>query len=348
MSLSEFDIIRQFFRTDALCFPRPGVELGVGDDAAVIKVPDGQSLVMSMDMLIADVHFPATAAAEHVASRALGVNLSDLAAMAAEPFCFTLGLGLPRADSEWLKGFAAGLAEMAQAYNCPLIGGDISRAPTLNIAIQVQGLCEPEALLRRDTAHAGDRLYVTGNLGDAAAGLLYLGYPSHCAVSLSALASSANASSENSPPGLYCIGRYHRPQPRLEFARRIARLANAAIDISDGIASDAGHLARESGLQARIDLAQLPMSRQLQQSFDDLGQARLLAACGGDDYELALTVPDKHCEEVERIAAAMDLPLTCIGEMAVAVSGGVVFTGDGAGEVKQALQGFNHFPTTGT
>lgn len=333
MALSEFDIIHRFFSKEPLCLARPEIQIGVGDDAAVIKVPDDKQLVMSMDMLVADVHFPATAAAEHIASRALGVNLSDLAAMAAEPLCFTLGLGLQQAEPKWLHGFAAGLAEMTQEYNCPLIGGDISRAPTTTITIQVHGLCEADALLRRDTAQSGDRLYVTGSLGDAAAGLLYLGYPSHRGVSL--------AANTNSPTGLYCIERYYRPQPRLEFARSIAGLASAAIDISDGIAGDVGHIARQSGLQAQVNLALLPLSEQLLHSINGQDQARLLAACGGDDYELAVTVPPEHCEEVERIAAAMGLPLTCIGEMTTGE--GVKFTGPGAEQAMQSLQGYQHF-----
>ncbi|MGI9249881.1 MAG: thiamine-phosphate kinase [Pseudohongiellaceae bacterium] len=359
MPLSEFEIIDRFFRNAELCFPRPGIELGIGDDAAVITVPDNKVLVMSMDVLVADVHFPANADPGLIARRALAVNLSDLAAMAAEPFCFTLGLTLTQADPHWLTQFATGLAEAAKAFNCPLVGGDTTCANTNintsnithtatastnsdsnsnigpSIAIQVQGLCEPDKVLRRNGAQAGDQLYITGTLGDAATALLHLGLNTHLGTQMR-LSPGADPASAT-----HCKARYFTPQPRLEFARCIAEFATAGIDISDGIAGDAAHLARESGLCARLNLDKLPISEQQKDCLGNDKHSYLLAACGGDDYELAITVPPAHCAAVEKVAAAMSLPLSCVGEM---VKGsGIKFLGNMANELGTSLQGFQHF-----
>ena len=161
MSLSEFEIIRRYFAESGLYFDKPGVEIGIGDDAAVLKIPSNRLLVMSMDVLVESVHFPKSANAGLVANRALAVNLSDLAAMAANPFCFTLGLVLPVADEHWLEDFSDGLLGLAQEFNCPLVGGDITQGP-LSITIQVQGLCRHDVIVRRDGAKPGDKIFVSG------------------------------------------------------------------------------------------------------------------------------------------------------------------------------------------
>jgi len=178
MTISEFDIIRRYFAESGLQFERAGIALGIGDDAALLKLPSEEMLALSMDVLVEAIHFPVNAEPALIAQRALAVNLSDMAAMAAEPLCFTLGLTLPVANTEWLSEFSKGLLEMAQRYNCPLVGGDISRGP-LNIAIQVHGLVSPERVLRRSGAAIGDQIYVSGCLGDGAIALASMGLPAH-------------------------------------------------------------------------------------------------------------------------------------------------------------------------
>ena len=173
MSRSEFEIIRRYFAESGLYFKRPGIRLGIGDDAAMLEIPRDHLLAISMDVLVETVHFPAAADPALVANRALAVNLSDLAAMAADPFCFTLGLALPQADDHWLEGFSSGLLALAQRFNCPLVGGDITQGP-LTITIQVQGLSRPDRVVRREVARPGDTIYVTGCLCDGAIALVSL------------------------------------------------------------------------------------------------------------------------------------------------------------------------------
>ncbi len=177
MRLGERDIIERYFTVPELAFPRPEIELGPGDDAAVLQVPKDKRLVVSTDVLAAGVHFPENATADLIAHRALAVNLSDLAAMAAEPLCFTLGLTMPQADAKWLEAFSRGLAEPAREHRCALIGGDLSRGP-LQVAIQVHGMCGSGRELRRSGARPGQYVYVTGWLGEGALGLASLGVDS--------------------------------------------------------------------------------------------------------------------------------------------------------------------------
>ncbi len=331
--LSEAEIIRHCFAVPELAFQRPGIELGIGDDAAVLRIPPGQNLIVSADVLVADVHFPADAAPELIAHRALAVNLSDLAAMGAAPLCFTLALTLPRADGDWLRGFARGLADLTGKYRCPLVGGDLSRGP-LQIAIQVQGLCAPGQELRRGGAEPGQQLYVTGTVGDGALGLAALG--------LTGSASPGPGIELRAPPEELpdsCREHFHaayfRPEPRIEFALAVAPLIAAAIDVSDGLFGDAGHLAAAAGVGIELRAQCLPFSAAAKCCAD--ADSRIRAALGGgDDYELCFSADPSREAELAAIAAGMDLPLTRIGAV---VSG----TGVRCLGTAFAPESFDHF-----
>jgi thiamine-monophosphate kinase len=299
---SEFDIIKKFLATPNLNFLRDGVELGIGDDAAIIKPPPDQNLVFSLDVLASGVHFPADAKPDVIARRALGVNLSDLAAMAADPLCFTLGLTIPEIKEDWIEQFADGLSTLAREFNCPLVGGDLSSGP-LQIAIQVHGLVPDGMATLRSGAQIGDSILVTGTLGDAAVALLGLGYESH-------LGSDFKLHGLADPQPLF--ERYFFPSPRVEFALGCRGLVNAAIDISDGFVSDLSHVLRESRLGAEIEEAALPFSATAEAC---LSESMLTQAClnGGDDYELCLMVSQDSKDKVFEVAKNCDLSLCEVG-----------------------------------
>ncbi len=335
MPIPEFSIIDLLRDSDA-SFSRAGIVLGIGDDAAVMQVPEGQLLVASMDVLVADRHFPVSAPANRIAHRALAVNLSDLAAMAAEPFCFTLGLTLPESDPDWISQFIAGLSDTARENNCPLVGGDIASGP-LSITIQVQGLVEPNSKLLRSGAQIGDKIYVTGTLGDAAVALLYAGIDTHLGADVQ-LAAEART---DSATARYCEARYYEPASRVAFAQGIAGIASAAIDISDGIMGDVEHLAQASGAKAQVDLDRLPRSRQLQESIADPWHQILLAACGGDDYELLFTVAEENIPALEAIAQEQGVAITCVGQMLT--GSGIETSSILSGDNKIHPKAFQHF-----
>ena len=333
MGLGEHDIIRRYFAVPELAPVRPEIALGIGDDAAILRIPEGKDLVTATDVLVAGTHFPAGAKAELIANRALAVNLSDLAAMGAEPLCFTLALSLPQslpgADPDWLRDFSRGLAGLAREFRCPLVGGDLSRGP-LQIAIQVQGLCESGRELRRSGAKPGQHLFLTGYVGDGALGLASLG--------IEAPGIALNTSPEDLPAD--CRGHFHnaffRPRPRIGFATAAASLITSAIDVSDGLLGDAGHLASASGVGIVINPQSLPFSPAARCCAGE--QSRLAAALrGGDDYELCFTAEPENAAGLGEIAAAMNLPLTQIGE---------VVPGEGikcAGMATASFAAFDHF-----
>lgn len=333
-SHSEFEIIRRFLATPNLSFPREGIELGIGDDAALIAVPPDKHLAMSMDVLISGIHFPLDADPSLIANRALAVNLSDLAAMGAEPFCFTLGLVLSHSDEKWLTGFSGGLEHLAKQYNCPLVGGDTSRGP-LSISIQVQGLVDKNRATRRSGASVGDKIYVSGTLGDAAIALLTLGLDSHLGSKFSLSVSEPNASCLQ-----FFADAYFKPQPQIEFALAAGKLFSSAIDISDGLQGDLQHILDASEVAGSIRLGALPYSKSAICCVSP--ENRLLAALfGGDDYELCFTVADKDCVEAEYIAKELGVSVTCIGD----ISGGegIDYLGADGSPVEATPQAFQHF-----
>lgn len=323
--LAEFDIISR-------CFDQPGlaageddiVRLGIGDDCALLAVPPGKQLAISMDTLVAGVHFPEDADPALVANRALAVNLSDLAAMGAEPRVFTLSLTLPESNDDWLAGFAAGLRDIAQRHHCFLVGGDISRGP-LAVTIQVHGLVAPELAIRRSGAMPGDRIYVTGSLGCAG-------------LALSLFGDHPPAMADRTRDDL--LAAYFRPRPRLDAARALAEYVSAGIDISDGLLGDLQHICERSGCGARVNAADVPVAAGVNGVLgpDD---ALALALTAGDDYELILTVP--VAKEAGFLAAAghVQESLTRIGEMC---EGRDVACVDEAGKVLVLESpGYTHF-----
>ncbi|MES3008000.1 MAG: thiamine-phosphate kinase [Pseudomonadota bacterium] len=335
MASDEFDIIRRYFQRSELAFAAPGVALGIGDDAALLRVGPGQELVMSMDLLQEGVHFLADSDPYLLGQRVLLVNLSDLAAMGAQPVCFTLALSLPHADPHWLERFSAGLGVVASAHACPLVGGDTTACHpdrgALTVCIQVHGRVSQGAALLRSGAQEGDMIYVTGTLGDAAAGLMLL---------------QGKADDQRATPAQRqaLIDAFHLPESRVRAALQLRQQASAAIDISDGLASDLGHIARASGLGAVVNVDALPLSHAFRALIPE--EERLaLALGGGDDYELCFTVPSDHTEMLEQQMREAGTPVACIGHM---VAGqGVRWQRDGE-TVDLSVRGYNHFPADGT
>lgn len=333
MALAEFELIRQYFNTKALTFARAGVVLGPGDDCALLEVPPGYHLAMSMDTLNAGVHFPVDADATGLAQRCLRVNLSDLAAMGAEPLGFTLALSLPDVNENWLQGFSSGLSACARQYQCSLLGGDTTRGP-LSITIQVHGLVPAGQALRRSGAGIGDAIYVTGTLGDAALALPYLTQqPGYDFAALTATEWAALQAA------------FYQPEARIGAGRALLGLASAAIDISDGLASDLRHILQASATESAplgglIDGTQVPVSDLFARRVP-ASQRLALALTGGDDYELCVTVPSGNEIWAQAAMKSMGLRFTRIGEV-VAGSGIMLSDADGNPQPLR-LSGYRHF-----
>lgn len=296
MTLSEFDIIRRYFA--AAGARRGDVAVGVGDDAAVVDVPPDRQLVLAMDTLVSGVHFPEETRAEDIGHKALAVNLSDLAAMGAEPAWATLALTAPRNDPAWLAAFAEGFSALAREAGVQLIGGDTTRGP-LTVTVQVHGFVPRGQAVLRSGARPGDVIYVSGSLGDA--GL--------------ALRRWQQGMVPSSADERYLATRLNRPVPRLQEGRALRGLASAMIDVSDGLAADLGHILEASGVGATLELDTLPLSPAFQQVCAAMGetQGARLALGAGDDYEVCFTVPAARCEQVEREFAACEYACRRIG-----------------------------------
>lgn len=320
MALSEFDLIRNYF--SKVGSVRDDVSLGIGDDCALLQVPQGFELAVSIDTLVEGVHFFPGADPESLGYKSLAVNLSDLAAMGAKPAWATLALTLPKAVPLWLEAFSRGFAGLANHYGVQLIGGDTTRGP-LNISVQVHGFVEPDKALRRDAASPGDLIYVTGNLGDA--GLALLVEQGDCL-----------------PDGLGRdqINRLHRPEPRLAAGMILAGIARGGIDISDGLLSDLGHICEASGVGATVELEKIPVSPAVR-SYLEKSNDWSLPLAAGDDYELCVTVPSLHRSKIEAVASRLDVDLTLIGTI---VQGDVVRCLKAGGEeLIMGSRGFEHF-----
>ncbi|MCP5158989.1 MAG: thiamine-phosphate kinase [Gammaproteobacteria bacterium] len=294
MPLSEFALIDRYFAAHAR--RRPDVALGIGDDGALLTPPVDQQLVVTLDTLVAEVHFFAAADPEGIGHKVLAVNLSDLAAMGATPAWVTLALTLPKVDETWLKAFCRGLFALADRYGVQLIGGDTTQGPTTVITLQAHGFAPLGLALRRTGARPGDGIYVTGTPGDA--GL--------------ALAAAFGKTTVASEYRDYLQRRLERPEPRIAQGLALRGLASAAIDLSDGLAQDLGHILERSGVGARLAVDQLPLSPALAASLDP--EAALgMALAGGDDYELCFTAPPEQTARLESLALHWDCRCTCIG-----------------------------------
>jgi thiamine-monophosphate kinase len=276
MSLGEFDIIARYFTRRSA---RADVLLGIGDDAAVIASPANRRLVVAIDTIVEGVHFPVGTDAADIGYRAVAVNLSDLAAMGAQPSWMTLSLSLPHADERWLEGFASGLFELADAHDVALIGGDTVRGP-LVATVQIAGLVEPDTWLTRSAAKPGDVLFVSGVPGEAAAGLAVL-----------------QDGSSDSEAAQHLVRRFRRPEPRVALGRTLRTLASAAMDVSDGLLTDLEKMCAASGCGARVDVDALPHSTAMRQLYS-ADAALKYALSGGDDYELLFTVAPNRVGEL--------------------------------------------------
>ncbi|HJR74879.1 MAG TPA: thiamine-phosphate kinase [Luteimonas sp.] len=312
----EFDLID---RIRARARGRSDVILGIGDDAALLQVPAGKQLAVAMDTLNVGVHFPAETAVADIGWKSLAVNLSDLAAMGAQPAWCTLSLSLPQADPVWLDAFLDGFFALADLHDVALVGGDTTHGP-LSVCVTVHGFVETGRVLRRDGAKPGDDLWVSGTLGDAAGALALW--------------------REGRQAPAFLQTRLDRPTPRLALGSALAGIANSAIDVSDGLFADAGHICSRSGVGAEIKITALPASDALRSSFGE-ETLRALQSAGGDDYELCFSAPPDYRVAVEAAAREAGIPVARIGHV-VAGSGVRALLDDGS-EWTPPRAGYAHF-----
>jgi thiamine-monophosphate kinase len=320
--LSEFDLIKQYFQR-----ARPAgrqTMLGIGDDCALLAPSPGKLLAVSSDMLVEDRHFFAGADPFMLGHKSLAVNLSDLAAMGAAPLGFTLALALPGADPAWLDGFSRGMFALADAHGCELVGGDTTRGP-LNICITIFGELAPGQALRRDAARMDDDIWISGTLGDAR--LALAGYRNEVALDEADFALAAQ--------------RMHTPAPRVALGRLLAEggLAHAALDISDGLVGDLGHILAASKVGALLDVDALPAGPVLARQPTEL--RRRFALAGGDDYELCFTAPAAQRDAILAAGEQCGTPVTRVGRIEAA-PGLRLVDADGA-SLELGLSGWDHF-----
>ncbi|MBD8106364.1 thiamine-phosphate kinase [Erwinia persicina] len=324
MACGEFELIARYF--DRVTSSRRDVEKGIGDDCALLGVPEKQTLAISTDTLVEGVHFLRDIHPADLGYKALAVNLSDLAAMGADPAWLTLALTLPEINEAWLKDFSDSLFELLDYYDMQLIGGDTTRGP-LSMTLGIHGLVPQGRALKRSGARVGDWIYVTGTLGDSAAGLELLQH--HVKI--------------NDPAAHEALIKRHlRPMPRILQGQALRDLASSAIDLSDGLISDLGHILKASDCGARLHLDALPISAVLKQHFEP-EQAVCWALSGGEDYELCFTVPEINRGALDVALGYLGVPFTCIGQIAPQSEGLTLLQDDKPVELN--LKGFDHFGT---
>ncbi|MBI2970546.1 MAG: thiamine-phosphate kinase [Gammaproteobacteria bacterium] len=320
MPLGDLELIEKFFK--GLTASRSDVVIGIGDDAAVLAPPPGHELVVSADMLVAGVHFFEDAAPFDVGFKSLAVNLSDMAAMGAEPRWATLALSLPRADSVWLDAFSRGLAHLAGRFQVALVGGDLASGP-LTVSVQILGVVPQGAALRRDRARPGDLVFVTGELGAAGFALEALKHGSD---------------PRSIAPA--CLERLLRPLPRVAAGQRLRAVADAAIDVSDGLVSDLGHIVAASGVAAEVDLERIPLPLAMGPPPPDSDDWRIALATG-DDYELCFTVSPGRADAVTSVLQGVGHPVTCIGR--ILAGDGIRWKLPDGSDLEAGWSGYRHF-----
>ena len=296
MATDEGEIIERYFRH--LGAVRTDVALGIGDDAALLRPAPGCELVQCTDALVEQVHFPAGSAPRSLGHRALAINLSDLAAMGAAPAWALLSLTLPQLDEGWLGEFALGFARLAREHDVALVGGNLSRGP-LAITVHLTGQVPQGTALRRSGGRAGDQLWVSGTLGDAAQGL---------ALRLAGADADGFAA--------WLCARFEYPTPRVALGLGLRKLASACIDLSDGLLADLPRLTAASGCGAELEIERLPISPALRAVSGDSSWQQALA--GGEDYELCFTAGAAHAPQLQELAAAVGVPLCCCGRLRAA------------------------------
>ena len=291
--MNEFELIARYFSRPC---QDASVLLGVGDDCAALQVPAGESLLVSTDVLVEGRHFPESTAAFDVGYKAMAVNLSDLAAMGARPLGVTLGLALPVIEPDWLAAFAQGFYALAEQYGICLVGGDTVKSPVRSLAVTIMGSAQPDRMLKRSGAKPGDLIAVTGTVGDAGLGLRSIQHPESVPTSLT------------SEDVAFLQMRLNRPTPRVEEGRRLAEVAHAALDVSDGLLQDMGHLLRASSVGAVIEMDRLPISPAARSWIAADPVRRELPLTAGDDYELLFAIPPDQW-------ATLNVPATVIGRI---------------------------------
>ena len=292
--MREFDWINQYLKKATQQVQDPNLILGIGDDAAVLNIPDGQSLAISVDTLLAGVHFPKDAPPDKLAVRALAVNLSDMAAMGAEPKWVTLSLTLPTLNQDWLAVFADSFFASLAQHQLNLIGGDTCQGPLLSITIQIHGLIPQGMQITRQGAKVGDKIYVSGACGAAAAAIPFL------------------TSQQSSQPKQYqqLSDAFYYPEAQIELGLVLREQATAAIDISDGFLQDLSHILKASGVGAVLHLEHFPVAELASIYYKQMDALRL-ALTGGDDYQLCFTLPK---ERIFKVTQGV-LPPICVGEI---------------------------------
>ncbi|MBE9608672.1 thiamine-phosphate kinase [Chitinilyticum piscinae] len=314
--MNEFGLIARYFTR-----PAANADLGVGDDCALMRVREGMQLAVSVDMLVSGRHFFADVDPQSLGHKALAVNLSDLAAMGAEPRWFTLSLALPELDEGWLAGFSAGLHALADQHGISLVGGDTTKGP-LTLSIQVAGELPAGSALLRSAGQPGDDLWVSGELGAAAAAVMH-------------------GCGRFRLPDTECRAAYRRlewPTPRVELGLALRGVAHAALDISDGLAGDLRHICARSACGAELWLEALPASDCLAVLPETLRREALLS--GGDDYELCFSAPAVQREHLAALAAELGVPLTRIGRLVAGSGVQVLLHGE---DICWQHGGFDHF-----
>ncbi len=322
----EFDLVELI--RERCAHTRADVRLGMGDDCAILVPPSGHDLLVSTDVLVEGVHFLPGVDARELGWKALAVNLSDLAAMGATPAWALLTLTLPGADAGFVAAFADGFAELAQRHEVALVGGDTTRGP-LAIGVTVHGFAPSGTALRRDGARVGDRVFVTGTLGDGLAGL-------RC--QLAPEGSPLARAPEWARAAV--LTRVNRPLPQLAAGLALRGLASACIDTSDGLMADLGHIARRSAVGIELEAARLPLSQAVRTLF--AGEERLaVQVAGGDDYQLAFTAPAAREADVLRALDGVGCDVACIGR--VVAGQGVRLLGEDGARIIPSLRGWEHF-----
>lgn len=320
MTPSEFDIIRTYFSPQN---QRNDVLLAGGDDCAIVSADS--PLAITTDTLVSGVHFPENTAPQDIASKALAVNLSDLAAMGADPAWLSLALTLPEVNTDWLSAFSTEFNRQLADYGLSLIGGDTTRGP-LSITVQAMGLLPAGKAMKRSNAKPGDSLFVTGTLGDAAVGL-------NCIID----GITDNALSP-------CVEQLNRPQPRNRFATALRDYCNCAIDISDGLLADLGHILDASDCGAVINRAAIPVSDSVRYYFERYNNNVIdwaMVLSHGDDYELCFTLPENHVASVTALALEYQLQITCIGHITDGRT--LVCLDENQQTVSLPVSGYRHF-----
>lgn len=297
--MNEFDIIKHFFAQPTL--QRADVILGSGDDAAILQIPKNQQLVVTIDTLIEGVHFSINTPAYDIGYKSLAVNLSDLAAMGAEPAWATMALTLPNNNDKWLQEFSQGFFELAQQFNVQLIGGDLTRGPTLTISVQAHGFVPHDLALRRDHAKVGDLIYITGTIGDAGLALMMLKMQQQVPTAL--------------------LTRLNKPTPRISAGIALRNIANSMIDISDGLVADLNHILESSHVGATIDVDNILYSAEFKKIMSannlanhfDISKLQQLAITAGDDYELCFTISPEKESLLKEVFNHINCPYQKIG-----------------------------------